>query len=317
MAEYNWEQDEPSGPLKNHSLSSDIREAAIAATKLLPFADPEPGYGAGKGETHNITRIRNIAEPADPTFTERERVPIDKFELSTNAITVKYFGRGIGFTEKAQLLNHFDLKDKIQRKLRQQMQLALDSACATALKSGKVKFIPTTLSGGVFDTDGTPSTTALVNVTVSHLKVLRDYAMDTLHIPGWAGGEELIGCFSTKALRGVRNDPEFVESAKYTSREYMMTGEIGKVENIRLIEINHTNALANNKGSGGVLGEGVVFGEDAVSIVTAMDPELRAEVPANFGLSRAVAWVGLLNFGQPWGDSNADGEARVLHVTSQ
>lgn len=316
MAEYTWEQDEPSGPLKNHALSSDLREAAIAATKLLPFADPESGYGAGKGETVTITRIRNIAEPSNPRFNERERVPIDRFELSTTSITVQYFGRGIGYTEKSQLLNTFDLKDKIQRKLRQQMQLALDSAAGTALKAGKVKFIPTTLTGGVFDTDGTPSTQALVNLTVSHLKILRDYAMDTLHIPGWAGGEELVGCFSTKALRGVRNDPEFIESAKYTSREYMMTGEIGKVENIRLVEINHTNAMSNSKGLNGILGEGVVFGEDALSIATAMDPELRAEVPANFGLSRAVAWLGLLEFGQPWGDSNADGEARVLHVTS-
>lgn len=316
MAEYNWEQDEPGGPLKNHALSSDIRDAAIAATKFLQFVDTEPGYSAGKGETVTITRIKNIAEPSNPRFDERERVPIDAFQLSTTSITVKYFGRGIEYTEKAQLLNSFDLKDKIQRKLKQQMQLAMDSSAAFAFKSGKVKFIPTGLSSGVFDTDGTPSTAASVNGTVAHIKIIRDYLTDTLHVPGWGGGEEFIGAFSTKFLRGIKNDPEFVEAHKYTSPEYLMTGEIGKVENVRLIEINHTNALANNKGTSGVLGEGVIFGEDACSMAVAMDPELRAAIPGNFGLSRAVAWLGLLEFGQPWGDSNADGEARVVHVTS-
>lgn len=43
-----------------------------------------------------------------------------------------------------------------------------------------------------------------------------------------------------------------------------------------------------------------MFGDDAVAMAVVVDPELRAAVPGNFGISRAVAWVGVLNFGIVW-----------------
>jgi len=175
MAEFTWELDAPSGVFKNHALSSKVREAAVADSKFLPFVDAEPGYGRKKGDTITISRVKNIAEPTNARFNERDRVPVDTYAMSTVAITVSYFGRGIEFTEKSDLLAAFDLKDKIQRKLKQQMQLALDTAAAAAFKTAKICYIPTSLSGGTFDTDGTPSTTALENLTVSHVKVIRDF----------------------------------------------------------------------------------------------------------------------------------------------
>ena len=66
----------------------------------------------------------------------------------------------------------------------------------------------------------------------------------------------------------------------------------------------------------GVLGEAVFFGDDAVAMAVAEDPELRAELPKDFGRQKSVAWYGILEFGQIWGDSASAGEARVVHVTS-
>ena len=90
---------------------------------------------------------------------------------------------------------------------------------------------------------------------------------------------------------------------------------MGRIENVRFIETNHSNALANNLGTGSVLGEGVVFGEDACAMAEAMTPELRAAVPGDFGRSKAVAWYGVLAFGLPYNTGNA-GEAKTLHITS-
>jgi N4-gp56 family major capsid protein len=316
MAEWTWELDASSGVFKNHALSSKIREAAIANSVFVPYVDAEPGYGRRRGESVTITRIRNIAEPTNPRFGERERVPIDQFQMSTVAITVSYFGRGVEFTEKGQLLSHYDLKDKIQRMLRRQMQLSLDTAAAAAFKTAKVCFIPTSLAGGVFDTDGTPSTTALENLTVVHVQTIRDYMQDTLHVPGFRGGDRYVAIASTRALRGLKRDPEWREwKAPQQSAEAFGKGMVGTIENIDFIESNHTNALANNKGSGSVLGEAVFFGDDAVSMAVVEDPELRVAIPGNFGLSQAVAWVGLLEFGLVWDTAN-DGEARVIRLTS-
>jgi hypothetical protein len=64
-----------------------------------------------------------------------------------------------------------------------------------------------------------------------------------------------------------------------------------------------------------VLGEGVIFGADAVTMAVAVDPELRAEPPRDFGRQKAVAWYGILEFGQVWDTANP-GEARIIHLAS-
>jgi len=317
MAEFTWEGDAAAGVLKNHALSSKIREAAIAGSRFMGYVDTEPNYGRRKGESVTITRVRNLDEPTDPTFGERDRVPIDTFRESTTSITVSYWGRGVEYSEQADLLHHFDLTDKIQRKLKQQMQLALDTGAAVAFKAGKIKYIPTSLTGGTFDTDGTASTTALENLSITHLRVIRDYMSDTLHVPGWRGGDRFTALCSTKACRGLKSDPEWSTwMAPQNAQQGFVRGMLGTIEDIDIVEVNHTNALSNTKGSGSVLGEAVFFGDDAVAMALVLDPELRAAIPGNFGLNHAVAWVGMLAFGQIWGDSANDGEARVVHVTS-
>lgn len=315
MAEFTWEADVAAGVLKNHALSGKLREAAIAGAKFLQFVDPEPGYGRRKGDTLTITRIKNIAEPTSAKIGERDRIPIDTYAQSSVSITVSEYGRAVEYSHKAELLNHYEMADRIQRKLKQQLQLVLDTAAAAAFKTAKIIFIPTSLTGGTFDTDGTPSTQATQNLTVAHVKTIRDYMADTIHVPGWKGGDDYIVLAATKACRGIRNDPEWSEAHKYTSPQFLLTGEIGKIENCRFIEINHTNALANNKGSGSVLGEALFFGDDAAAMAVVEDPELRAAIPGDFGRQMAVAWYGVLEFGLIWDTSN-DGEARVIRVSS-
>ena len=314
-AEFTWALDATSGTFKNHALSSKLREAALAKSKFMTFVQAEPGYGKRKGDTITIPRIKNLTEPTSGKFNERDRVPVDTFSMSTVAITVTYYGRAVEFTDMSQLLSSFDLKDAIQKKLRAQMTLTLDTAIAAAFKTAKISFIPTSLANGTFDTDGTPSTTATQNLTVAHLQVIRDYMMDTIHVPGYGGGDDYYCLAATKACRGIRRDPDFIEAHKYSGPTYLVTGEIGKIENIHIIEVNHTNALSGSKGSGSVLGEAMVFGDDAVAMAVAQDPELRAAIPGNYGLQHGVAWIGLMEYGLIWDTAN-DGEARVIYVTS-
>jgi len=316
MSENTWEFDVQEGVLKNHELSGKIREAAIAGTKFMQFCDTEDGFGRQKGDSITITRIRNIAEPGNARISETDRIPIDTHSQSSVTIKVAEWGRGVEYTHKNQLLTHFDREDKIQRKLRQQLQLVMDTAAAAAFKTAKIIFIPTTLSGGVFDTDGTPSTTALQNLTVSHVQLVRDYMADTIHVPGYQGGEGFVCLASTKALRGIKNDPSFLSWRQYADPQAaFFKGEVGTIENIRFVEVNHTQALANNKGSGSILGEAVFFGDDAVTMAVAEDAELRAAIPGDFGREKAVAWYGVYEYGLVWDTAN-DGEARVIRLTS-
>ncbi len=313
MAQFQWQFDAPSGVFKSHAMSQKLYMAALENSTFMDFVQPVDGYGKKKGDTVTLTRIATIAEPSSPDLTEGERIPEDSYSLSTTSITVTEIGRAVPFTSFSQDLTFFDLENGIQRRLRDQMRLTLDTKVASAFKTAKVKYIPTGVAAGTFDTDGTASTSATANWNMFHVEEIRDYLYDTLKTPPLEG-DDYVAIFRTLGLRGIKRDPAWDEWHKYTNPQAKYNNEIGKIENIRHIETNHSNALGK-KGTGSVLGEGVVFGQDGVAMAEVLSPELRAESKGDFGRSMAVAWYGILNFGIIWDTANS-GEARIVHVTS-
>lgn len=309
-----WTFDAPSGVYKNHEMSSNLRFAAIAETKFMQFVKPEPGYGKKKGESITITRVSNIAVPTSGKLSENNRIPEDELVLSTVAITVSEWGRAVPYTSLAEDLGKFDLENTIQKKLRDQMALVMDKAAASAFKQAKIKATPTGVASLSFGTSGVAPATASVNLNVYHIEQIRDYMYSTLNIPPYES-DDYICLVSTKAKRGLINDPNWETWHKYTDPQSKYKSEIGRLENIRFVEINNINSLSPSLGTGGVLGEAVFFGDDAVAMAVAEDPELRAAIPQDFGRSKSVAWYGILEFGMVWDTANA-GEAKTIHLTS-
>lgn len=316
MPQFQWVPDVPSGVSRNHALSKKIRYAAIAQTKFIQFTKAEPGYGQRMGDTITITRIRNTAEPTSATLSRTGKIPIDSLAISTRAITVSEYGRGIEYSEEAELLSFYNPEDLIQKNLKKQMKLTLDTVAATAFKGCQIRYAPTSDTGGTFTTDaGSTSSVAANNVRVFHVKTIRDYLVRTIHADPYEG-DHYMCLASTDALRGLKNDPEWLAWRQYIEPEMAFYhGEMGMVEGIRFVEVNHSNALTGSLGTGSLLGEAVFFGEEPVAVAEVKSPELRAGIPGDFGRQRAIAWYGLLAFGEVWNTSN-DGEARVIYATS-
>jgi|TARA_R100001530_G_scaffold96937_3_gene67338 N4-gp56 family major capsid protein len=313
MAQFQWQFDAPSGVFKSHAMSRKLYMAALENAVFMDFVSSVDGYGRKMGDTVTLTRIATMTEPTSADLTEGERIPEDTYSISTTSITVNEIGRAVPFTSFAEDLTFFDLENGVQRRLRDQMGQVLDTKAATAFKTAQVKYIPTGVAAGTFDTDGTASTSATANWNVYHIEEVRDYLFDTLQTPPLEG-DDYVAIFRTLGLRGIKRDPAWEEWHKYTDPQAKYNNEIGRVENIRHVETNHANALAK-KGTGSVLGEGVVFGQDNIAMAEVLTPELRAEAKGDFGRSRAVAWYGILNFGIIWDTANA-GQARIVHVTS-
>jgi N4-gp56 family major capsid protein len=315
MSQFTWTFDAPAGVYKNHELSSKLRYAAIAQTQWMQFVRPEPGYGKKRGESITITRIANMATPTNGRLVENQRIPEDEFVMSNIAITVSEWGRSVPFTNLAAELNVYDLQSMIQQKLRDQMSLTMDGAAAAAFKKGKIKATMTGTTSISFSTNGVAPATGAANLNVYGIEQIRDYMFSTLLIPTYEG-DDYLAIVSTKAKRGVISDPNWEKWHQYLSPEYKYRSEVGRLEGFRFIENNNTATLSNSLGSGGVMGEAVFFGADAVAMVVAEDPELRIGMTQDFGRSRAVAWYGILDFGMIWGDSANPGEAKVIHLTS-
>lgn len=315
MSQQTWTFDAPSGVYKNHQMSEQLRFAAIAETKFMQFTKPEPGYGKKKGESITITRVSQLAEPTNGRILENQKIPEDDLVLSTIAITVSEWGRSVPYTSLADDLGAFDLENIIQSTLKDQMKLVMDKAAAAAFKTGQIKASADGVASLQIGTAGVAPATVTANLNVYHIEQIRDYMFGTLHIPAYEG-DDYIGLVSTKAKRGIMQDPAWEPWHRYTDPQAKYNSEVGRLENIRFIEINNSNALSKSIGTAGVGGEAVFFGADAVAMAVVEDPELRAAIPGDFGRSKAVAWYGILEFGQIWADSANPGEARVVHFTS-
>ena len=305
-----WLWDAPSGTYKNHALSSNIRREAIADVQFMKFLRPEPGYGKNKGESITITRILKL--PLAGRVNEQDRLPSGRPAIETKQVTVSQWGFKIPITEFERNLGHFNIMNPFQSALRDQIALTMDVMGADALKTTPYKYIPT-VAGGTFDTDGTPSTLADRNLTISDLRKIRDELKGVLKTPSFRNGR-YVGILSTRAARGIKNDPEYKDWLAHQTARPLMSGELeAVVEGFALIESNHTDALLDLVGSSSTTGEAVFFGADAGFIIVVQNPELRAGIPEELGTFREIGWIGTLEAGLTWEKA---AQARVIHVSS-
>lgn len=312
---FTWVTDAPTGVYKNHQMSSLLRYQAMVDCEFANFARDEPGYGRGQGESITITRVKQLAQPTSVVLSETMRMPEDQISINTIAATVQEIGRAVSVTNFAKVLSKFDLEEIAQRLLRDQLKWALDTLCATAFKTTQIKYVPTGASSSTVTTNGTPGATASANMNVYHVEEIRQLMYDTYTVPYYEGSD-YIGIFRGKGLLGIRRDTAWTPWHQYTTPQAKFNSETGKMESIRFVETNNPNALGL-VGTSSVLGEGVVFGDDAVRVIMAQDPELRARPDVqDYGRSWGVAWYGILKYLSVWGDSANRGEARIVHVTS-
>jgi len=257
--------------------------------------------------------VAALAQPSSAVLVETERIPEDVLALSTVAITVNELGRSVPYTSLSNDLSEFDLENPIQSALKDQQRLELDRIAAVAFKATKIKYAPTGAATSNIATNGTFGATATVNMSVFHLEEIHDYMYDTLYVPTLAN-DDYVAIFRTLGVRGIMRDSEWKEWHKYTDPSAKYNGEVGRIEGIRILTTNNPNALGK-VGTGSALGEGVVFGKDAVALAEVLSPELRAAIPADYGRAKGVAWYAILQAGLIWDTGNA-GQARVVHVGS-
>jgi N4-gp56 family major capsid protein len=304
-----WVWDAPDGVYKDHTLSSKIREAALAKAVFMRFVSPERGYGKGKGQSVTIQRVLQL--PLANRVGETDRLPEGRPAVETIQKAVSEWGFKTELTEFEESLGNFDLRNKFQRMLRNQMQMTMDKMVADAMtqaSAGVIKARSTSATAVSYGTAGSFTGTATHNLEVAHLRDIKDYLHGTLKAPAYGNGN-YIGILSTKAARGLKNDTEFKDWLSPTDAMPFVNGMLGTIDGITLIETNHFDALSNSVAAG-VTGEAVFFGEDAGFLASVTDPELRVGTSEDLGRFRQIGWYGIIDAGIVW-DTAAN--SRIVH----
>lgn len=321
MGALNWTFDSDIGVYKNSYISNKLLTTAVAKLKITPFTTPyEPGF-KHKGETVNVMHIKELPDPDSARLEEGTKIPIDKIQFGNRAIKMVEWGRGAEYTNLTQQFGKFDPFNFLQKALIRQMERSLDIAAA---KDGffstdaKVVFTPTSLTGGTFAVNGSPGALATVNLTYEHMGILADYLAGSIHCPAPFEGDDYIMLSCRKTLRGLKQDRTIQEMHLYLQKgDLFYKGEVGKVENIRCIQIDHEKAISNTAGTSTVMGKAVVFGDEAVVRIETEPPQLYADpnFQSDFGRTKAIAWRGIYCFASLW-DTASDGEAKIIKIDS-
>lgn len=304
-----WKFDAPTGTYRNFTLSRDLRRESMFDTQFMKFMRAEPGYGKNKGESVTITRILQL--PLASRVDETNRLPSGRPAMETKQVAVSQWGFKIPMTEFEQNLGNFNIMNPFQQMLRDQIAHTMDKMAADALKLTPVKYTPTS-TGGTFATNGVAPATSDRNLGVQDLRRIYDRLSDDLKAPKYRNGK-YVGILSTKAARGLKNDPEYKDWLAPQTSAPLLTGQLKDIEGFALFESNHHNALAQLIGSSTTTGEAMFFGADAGGLVRIMDPEIRAGQPEELGTFREVGWVGTLEAFLVWEKASL---ARAIHMTS-
>jgi N4-gp56 family major capsid protein len=309
-----WTSDTPSGPFRNNFLSEQLYEASFEKAEVILWVEPVEGSGKKRGDTVNLFTMTGPAETDDGVLAENIRIPEVPTPISAASFVIREFGKAVTWTNVWDDWAKYDLPSYVKKRLRENMRLTLDRSAGTAFKAASITFTPTSAASVTIDTTGTPSVAASAAIGVTHLQLGRDYLYGTLKAPYFGNGDAYIGIFNWASTRSIRTDPLFKEYYVLGHPEKLQRGEIGVVDNIRVVETNHDTVLQVATSGGVNIGQGFIFGDESVAFAEAQTPELRMKIADDYGRSLGCAWYGQLGFGQFHPNANAR-EARIIRVT--
>lgn len=322
MAGQNWTMAADGGHFANKPLSSKLRYVNTSQYVFRQFTRPEPGYGKQRGESIDFDKV-SMAETQGGVIGEFQDIPETKFSITKDNLQVTEYGNSIPWTGKLETLSEFNPNQPVQKVIMNDQKKVLDEAVATEMKTSKLCYIATGAATQTWDVDGTASTTATTNFNYFHLKEMVDAAEMGIFgsgntgkiIPKFPDGKYVV-ILSIKAKRGLFDDPEFQEAAKFSYPRKLFNGEIMEetVYNCRFVICDNSSALSNAKGSNSI-GEALLIGDDSIIEGVALKEELRYKLAVKYGRDKGLAWYAILGFKKPW-DYVTDGEEHIIRYTS-
>lgn len=309
-----WTADTPAGPFRNNFLSEQLYEASFEKAEVILWVEPVEGAGKKRGDTVNLFTMTGPAETDDGALAENIRIPETATPISAASFLIREFGKAVTWTNVWDDWAKYDLPSFVKKRLRENMRLTLDRSAGAAFKTASICYTPTGAATATIDLAGAPTVAAAAPVGVTHLQLIRDYMYGTLKAPYFGNGDAYVGIFNWAATRAIRTDPLFKEYYVLGHPEKLQRGEIGTVDNIKIVETNHDTVLQTVVVGAVTFGQGFVFGDEAVAFAEAQTPELRMKIADDYGRSLGCAWYGQLGFGQFHPVSNPR-EARIVRVT--
>ena len=301
--------------IANEKLSAKMRAQNVGTFVYRQFVDTKDALGKSAGDVITFTKRLRI-DTAGGALTETASITQHNIKKLKGTCSVVEYGNKVLTSLKADTLSMFDLKHEDGLGLQDDQVYTLDNAIYTVMKTAKFKAVCTNTGKAHINwtTTGTATATSTAaRVTANNIRGVIDYAK-AARIPKLGSMYVCVG--ATNFISDIYDD--LIAVAQYAEPEFRLKDEIGKFYGARFVE---DNIQADTTAGGSTLGEGFLFGAEAVAEAVAMAEEIRYYEEEG-GRFRYLMWLAILGFAKIWDrvtdgqTSDLNGLERIIHITS-
>lgn len=294
-------------------LSRDVRVVAQPRMRFRQLTRPESAIGPHMGDTYKFTKISNL-QNGGKMIGEFDDVPVDRLSISYDELTVNEYTNSLEYTWYSSMFSELSVEHAWIMALMNDAAKTLDRAAAQPFREADLVYTPTGTTSSknfVLSTTGTPAATATRNISAWDVKNIVDTMRADHNMPAYTGDDYLCIANST-FLRGLKDDSEWVEAAKYGDPERLFSGEVGRYYGVRFLEEN--NVLQGNLAGG--LGEAIFIAYDPVVEIEIYPLEIQAKIAESYGRFRGLRYTNIVGWKKTWNFAT-EGEARLLRVYTE
>lgn len=292
--------------------SRNVRIAAQNKQRFRQFARPEPQFGPAMGDTFNWPKLFDL-DGLGEFIGEFDDVPDGDFTIGYGQVQVKELTRSTTLSHYASLFSELSIVDAAVIALTNNWSKTIDRVVANVFRQAEIVYTPTGTVASksyVLSTTGTAGAVATRPFSMWDLRNITELMETTYNIPGYEG-DDYMCISSTRGLRGLREDSEYMEIKKFADPESLLQGEVGRTERVRFI--TETNALTNALTPD--LGEMIFFGDDPIVEIEVYPFEVQAAILDSWGRFRSLRYVWNGGFARTW-SWDTDGQTRIIRVGS-
>lgn len=293
--------------LDNVVLDVFTKEILFTAQPVLRFesvAVKKSDLQATAGNT--IKFLKYDALTGDSAIAETTDIETDTLSTSVKSISVGEHAKAIAVREFLLQSSMTDVMQDASVQLGRHYAKSRDSLCRNALLTS-----PNVLYGG-----GVANRAALTTAKVFDISLIRDVveALAVNKAPKF-GGDAYICFVHPHQGRQLRDTAGWLNIQQYASPENLLSGEIGRIEDVRFVETtqitkipaNTQNIFADGADTGADTAvaanantdvyQAIVVGDYALGLAEALPVEMRDNGVQDFGRKHSLAYYGIWGAG--------------------
>jgi N4-gp56 family major capsid protein len=253
-----------------------------------------------------IKFLKYNAITGDPTLVETTAMETDTLSTATIDLTVGEKGKALGFSEALLRASITNVLQDAAMLLGNHYAKSRDSLIRDALLG----------TANVIWAKARASRAGLILADTFDVDLVRETVetLATNKAPKF-GGADYVAFIHPHQAKSLRKDDAWVNAMNYASPESILSGETGRIEDVRFIETTQVTYIKANTqniwadgadtGKDTVIAanaatdvyQAIAVGEYAVGIADALPVELRDDGVIDFGRTHRLAWYGIFGAG--------------------